>query len=417
MTSSAPKLERHQRRAAQELQRRRRGQRQPAVRGVDEAARARDGRALDAVDAELLERQRDAADVGQGVEPADLVEVHELGLAVVHARLGLGQQPERLVRAPRCARGQRGGVDQLAHVREVAMDVLLVRHHDLDAARRDAVSHGAPDLQVEPFDAQRAHVLGHALGARAGVDQGGQQHVAGGAADAVDVGDARHEAPAARRAMRAAIVPGAEAVVDVHAGDAGRTRGEHREQRGDASERRAVARARRHRDHGRGHDAADDARERRVHARDHDHAVGLAQRRRDREDAVEPGHAAVLVQLDVRAAQLGADARLVGGRCVRGAGRDDRDAPAGASGATGIQAQRARSCSSAPASTRRTAARAASSARVTSTELAPPSRSARTMASISSGVLPSASTASGAPCRASRSRSTFAKPRSAKLTR
>ena len=65
----------------------------------------------------------------------------------------------------------------------------------------------APDPQVEPVDAERAHVLGHALGAGAGVDQRGQQHVAGGAGDAVDVGDAGHEAPAARRAMRAAIVP------------------------------------------------------------------------------------------------------------------------------------------------------------------------------------------------------------------
>ncbi len=66
---------------------------------------------------------------------------------------------------------------------------------------------GAADLQVEPGDAERAHVLGHPLGARAGVDQRAQEHVAGGARDAVDVGDAGHDAPADRRAMRAAIVP------------------------------------------------------------------------------------------------------------------------------------------------------------------------------------------------------------------
>ena len=200
-------VERHERRAAQQLQRRGRRQRQPAVRGLDEPARARDGRALDAVDAELLERQRDAADVGQRVEAADLVEVHELGLAVVHAGLGLGQQPERLVRPARGALGQPGGVDQLAHVGQVPVDVLLVRHHDLDAARGDAVPHRAPDLQVEALDPEGAHVLGHPLGARTGVDQGSQQHVAGGTTDAIDVGDAGHEAPAARRAMRAAIVP------------------------------------------------------------------------------------------------------------------------------------------------------------------------------------------------------------------
>ena len=110
----------------------------------------------------------------------------------------------------RAARGplrQGGRVDQLAHVGQAAVHVLLVRHHDLDAARGDAVPRRAPDPQVEAVDAQRAHVRSHALGIRAGVDQRRQQHVARGAADAVDVGDARHAAPAARRAMRAAIVP------------------------------------------------------------------------------------------------------------------------------------------------------------------------------------------------------------------
>jgi hypothetical protein len=87
------------------------------------------------------------------------------------------------------------------------VDMLLVGHDDLDAAGGDAVSHRAPDLQIESVDPQPSHVLRHDLGARSGIDQGCQQHVAGGTADAVDVGDARHEAPAARRAMRAAIVP------------------------------------------------------------------------------------------------------------------------------------------------------------------------------------------------------------------
>ena len=89
----------------------------------------------------------------------------------------------------------------------MAVHVLLVRHHDVDAPGDDAVPRRAADVQVEPVDAERAHVLGHALGAGPGVDQRAQQHVAGGAGDAVDVGDARHDAPAARRAMRAAIVP------------------------------------------------------------------------------------------------------------------------------------------------------------------------------------------------------------------
>ena len=178
------------------------------MRGVDEPARARDRRALDAVDAELLERQRDAADVGQRVETADLVEVHELGLAVVHARLGLGQQPERRVRPSRGALGHPGCVDQLAHVGEVAVHVLLVRHHaPRRAARRCRAASRARRCRSRPSTPSARTCSAMRSAPAPGVDQRGQQHVAGGAGDAVDVGDARHEAPAARRAMRAAIVP------------------------------------------------------------------------------------------------------------------------------------------------------------------------------------------------------------------
>ena len=109
--------------------------------------------------------------------------------------------------AARGALRHAGGVDQRAHVAEAAVHVLLVRHHDLDRPRGDAVPRRTADAQVEAVDAERADVLGHLLLAGPGVDQRGQQHVAGGAGDAVDVGDARHDAPAARRAMRAAMVP------------------------------------------------------------------------------------------------------------------------------------------------------------------------------------------------------------------
>ena len=87
------------------------------------------------------------------------------------------------------------------------MDVALVRHHDLDRPGDDSVSGHAADAQIETVDAERTDVLGHLLLAGARVDQRCEQHVARGARDAVDVGDARHDAPAERRAMRAAIVP------------------------------------------------------------------------------------------------------------------------------------------------------------------------------------------------------------------
>src|SRR3954454_17299810 len=56
-----------------------RGQRQAAVRGVDEAAPDRERGADDRVDVERLQRERDAGDLADRVDGADLVEMHLLG--------------------------------------------------------------------------------------------------------------------------------------------------------------------------------------------------------------------------------------------------------------------------------------------------------------------------------------------------
>ena len=95
-------------------------------------------------------------------------------------------------------------------------------------------------------------------------------------------------------------------------------------------------------------------------------------------EAVEPGDAGVLVHRHLRAEQLGADARLVHRRAVRGARRDDHDVPARAAAARARSRRSARA--RAPASRRRraaTAARTSASARVTRMLPAPPSSSAR----------------------------------------
>ena len=193
----------------------------------------------------------------------------------------------------------------------------------------------------------------------------------------------------------------------------GRARVEHREQRGDAAERRAVAGAGRHADHGRGHEPADHGGERRVLAGDDDHAVRAPQVGERGREPVQPGDARVRVHDDRRAEQLRPHARLVHHRPVRRAAGDDRDQPARLRHvARDPREPRALVLLARPA--RRAAAppRAAASARVTSTLPAPPSSSARAIASISSGVLPSARIASGAPWRSSRCVSTRAKPRS-----
>src|SRR5206468_6031202 len=70
----------------------------------------------------------------------------------------------------------------------------------------------------------------------------------------------------------------AESVVDADHGHAGRTGGQHPEQRRDAVETGAVAGARRHGDDGNVHDAADDARQSAFHAGDDDDGVGARER-------------------------------------------------------------------------------------------------------------------------------------------
>ena len=178
----------------------------------------------------------------------------------------------------------------------------------------------------------------------------------------------------------------------------------------------AVADARRHADHRRGAPA----RPRREASAASWPATTTTQSARSRSpsggrQAVQAGHAGVRMDDDLRAEELGAHARLGHHRPVRGAAGDDGDQAArrrhraGDPGAAAPARPRSRPGRRAAAPPGRP-----SSARVTSTLPAPASSSAAAMASISSGVLPSARMASGAPWRCSRSVSTRAKPRSRK---
>ena len=99
---------------AQQRERGRRRKRQPAVGGVHEPAWHGQRRADEALDAEVLERERGAADVGERVDRAELVEVHLLRGDRVDGALGLGEAPEGLLRARTGALREPGRVDQLA---------------------------------------------------------------------------------------------------------------------------------------------------------------------------------------------------------------------------------------------------------------------------------------------------------------
>ena len=134
-----------------------------------------------------------------------------------------------------------------------------------------------------------------------------------------------------------------------------------------------------------------------------------------RSEAVQAGHAGVLVDGRpwCRAARRGCAPRARPARPTSRPRRSRRARPRPAARARSRRSARARAPAS-RRSTRPTAAAQLGSARVTSTLPAPPSSSARTIGSTSEAVLPSASTASGAPWRSSRWVSTRANPRSRK---
>ena len=85
----------------------------------------------------------------------------------------------------------------------------------------------------------------------------------------------------------------AKAVVDVDDGDAAGAGVEHREQRGEPAEVRAVADGGRHRDDRPVHEPAHDRGQRALHARDDHQRIGAHERFRAGEQAVQARHARV----------------------------------------------------------------------------------------------------------------------------
>jgi hypothetical protein len=83
------------------------------VRRTDEAACDRQRRADELVDAERIQQADRTADVHQGVDRPELVEVHVLGVDSVHAGLRLGEARGRRERSSAHVGGQPGGLQQI----------------------------------------------------------------------------------------------------------------------------------------------------------------------------------------------------------------------------------------------------------------------------------------------------------------
>ena len=136
-------------------------------------------------------RAADADDVDDGVDRADLVQLDVVGRDTVDGALGLGELGEDAVGA------RAHGVIQVAGARRsstapdrtVRVRAVLVRHDD-GAGRGDPAPLGALERQRVAVEAEAVERAGDGLGVGAGVDQRAEQHVAGHARGAVDVGGA-----------------------------------------------------------------------------------------------------------------------------------------------------------------------------------------------------------------------------------
>ena len=121
------------------------------------------------------------------------------GVVAVDRRLGLGQPPEQRRGLLLDGTFERRAVQELDHVAQVPVLRLGSVGHDVDLRRREA---GAGDaLGVEPVarERQARELVAERLDRKAEVHARSQQHVAGGAARAVEVDHAAHRTPRSLR--------------------------------------------------------------------------------------------------------------------------------------------------------------------------------------------------------------------------
>ena len=158
----------------------------------------------DPLDAQQIEADRRADDVGNRVDGADFVEVDFFDRAAVDLGLGLGQlaeDPRGHVAGPR---RERAAVDHRRDVVQVAMGVLgLVLDDDLrraKAALLDFAGHEPAAGQTERVDAglDRREI-------GAGVDECPERHVAADAAGTIEVGDSHRAASVVRSLSRLTV--------------------------------------------------------------------------------------------------------------------------------------------------------------------------------------------------------------------
>ena len=154
---------------------------------ADKAAADREGGADDFFDTEGFESGEGAADIDDGIDAADFVEVDLVDGGVVDGGLRFADAGEDADGGLFDVVGEVAVLDDLADVGEVAFGGVVMDVH-IDLGGREAVLHDLADVEVEVLDVELGEFGFEGGGGEAGIDEGAEHHVAAGSGDAVKVG-------------------------------------------------------------------------------------------------------------------------------------------------------------------------------------------------------------------------------------
>lgn len=156
------------------------------MRGAHRPAAESDRPAAEPCEPEVIDSGAHPDDVGDGVPRPDLVEVHLLRVDAVRAALRGRERAEHRQRRRAHRLGQVGAREHRADGRPVAVVLVLDEHDHVQLRRAQAGAADLAELQPDRVGQHRLDGGDHRLQARAGVQQGGEQHVAGQAVAGVD---------------------------------------------------------------------------------------------------------------------------------------------------------------------------------------------------------------------------------------
>ena len=148
---------------------------------------------LEPIDSQQIEPDRRAHDVDDRIDRADFVKVDLGQVDPVNLRLGLAELEEDPLGQVFLPRREDALVDDRLDMMPVAVDV-LVRRDDLGVGRPESAAADRLERQLAR-QAQAGHGFLDGPAVDAGIDQGRQGHVAGNAAETIEIADVARPYP------------------------------------------------------------------------------------------------------------------------------------------------------------------------------------------------------------------------------